>query len=72
MKNNDTVLTVIPLDKFKRYNNYCKKTSGTIICDECGTVTEGKLYPYGYDAQNNDVYFATECQKCGKIYITKE
>lgn len=66
------MLKVIPEDKLRRYIAFAsleKKTS--ILCD-CGEVVECQIFPYAYDEENNDVYFASICPKCGELLITKE
>lgn len=62
--------TLIPEEKYKRYFNYRPKS--TIYCD-CGHLNEEcEGIPYAYDEENNDVYFAHKCEKCGTIMYTKE
>ena len=63
--------TVIPEDKMKRYLLWCKGKKSTVACD-CGNVVEIELTPYFYDKEENDVYFAAVCPKCGELIITKE
>ena len=62
---------VIPEDKMKRYMEWCKGKTPTILCD-CGQIVKVTLTPYYYDEENNDVYFASLCPECGELIITKE
>ena len=62
---------VIPEDKMKRYIEYCKCKTSTVICD-CGNIVEVSLTPYFYDNKQNDMYFASICPKCGELIIIKE
>jgi len=62
--------TLIPEEKYKRYFNYRPKSY--IYCD-CGHLNKDcESIPYAYDEENNDVYFARQCEKCGAIMYTKE
>lgn len=62
---------VIPEDKMKRYLKWCQGKKSTVVCD-CGKIVEVKLTPYFYNEEENDVYFASLCPKCGELIITKE
>jgi hypothetical protein len=65
------VMKFIPEDKMKRYMEWCKGKTSTVLCD-CGKLVEITLTPYCYDEKENDVYFASLCPKCGELIITKE
>ena len=64
-------MKVIPEDKMKRYMEWCKGKTSTVLCG-CGKTVEVTLTPYYYDKENNDVYFASLCPECGELIITKE
>lgn len=64
-------MTIIPKDKMKRYMAWCKDKKYTVFCD-CGEKVEIALTPYYYDEDENDVYFAALCPKCGDLIIIKE
>ena len=64
----------IPLtpEKMQRYLAYCKKNKeNTTVCD-CGKLVNIEITPWYYDDENNDVYFAGLCPKCGKLIEIKE
>ena len=62
--------TLIPEEKYKRYFKYRPKSN--IYCD-CGYLNyDCEGIPYAYDEENNDVFFAHQCEKCGTIMYTKE
>ena len=63
---------VIPEDKMKTYMAWCKDKTSTTCCCNCGKIVEVSLTPYYYDDENNDVYFASLCPKCGELIIVKE
>lgn len=62
---------ILPKDKMKVYLEFCKDKKSTVMCD-CGEIVEVSLTPYYYDEEENDVYFASLCPKCGALIITKE
>ena len=64
-------MTIIPEDKMKTYLNYCKNNSVTVACS-CGEIVDVTITPYYYDEEENDVYFASLCPKCGELIIIKE
>ena len=67
---------IVPLQEEKMvcYINYClQREDDDCICPNCGKYVTGlRLFPYYYDRENNDVYFASVCPECGKIIISKE
>lgn len=67
---------IVPLQEEKMvcYINYClQREDDECICPNCGKYVTGlRLFPYYYDRENNDVYFASVCPECGKIIISKE
>lgn len=67
---------MVPLQEEKMvcYINYClQREDDECICPSCGKYVTGlRLFPYYYDRENNDVYFASVCPECGKIIISKE
>lgn len=64
---------IIPEEKMTHYIKYCNtKKESTVFCDICKKIVEIKQYPYFYDAEENDVYFASVCPECGEFIITKE
>lgn len=65
-------MTIIPEDKLKRYLEWCEENTSLVQCDCDNIPVTVKLYPYYYDEENNDVYFASICPNCGKLIITKE
>jgi len=65
-------MKVIPKEKMKQYMKWCQNETSTAVCSYCGKIVEVKLTPYFYDEEENDVYFASLCPKCGEIIITKE
>lgn len=64
----------LPEGRMVSYINYClhhEDDEGN--CPTCGKYVTGlRLFPYYYDRENNDVYFASVCPECGKIIISKE
>jgi endogenous inhibitor of DNA gyrase (YacG/DUF329 family) len=64
----------LPEEKMARYIDYClKREDDECHCPTCGKFVTGlRLFPYYYDRENNDVYFASVCPECGKIIISKE
>lgn len=64
-------MEAIPKEKMKQYMKWCQGVTSSVICD-CGKIVEVKLTPYFYDEEENDVYFASLCPKCGELIITKE
>jgi hypothetical protein len=64
-------MKVIPKEKMKQYMKWCQNETSTVVCN-CGKIVEVKLTPYFYDEEENDVYFASLCPKCGELIITKE
>lgn len=65
---------IIPEGKMREYIKYCNDNHPSdMLCDGCGNiVTVERHYPYFYDKDDNDVYFAHVCPKCGELMITKE
>lgn len=69
---------IIPEEKMARYIQWCQKKNNeterpACCCPECGKiVSEGPLFPYFYDDENNDVYFASVCPECGALMISGE
>jgi len=65
---------ILPESKMQAYIKYCnEKSPGNIFCDKCNkVVTIEHQYPYFYDKDENDVYFASICPECGELFITKE
>jgi len=70
--------TVIPIDKMADYIKYCQERNNTaepnlFHCPICNKVVkEGPIYPYFYDSDHNDVWFASICPECGMLIIGKE
>ena len=64
----------LPEERMASYIAYCLgREDDDCICPTCGKhVTGLRLFPYYYDRDNNDVYFASVCPECGKIIISKE
>jgi len=64
----------LPEERMVSYIAYClRREDDDCNCPTCGKhVTGLRYFPYYYDRENNDVYFATVCPKCGKIIISKE
>lgn len=61
---------IIPEEKLKSYIGIIPKSN--IIC-ECGELNEGiPGYPYAYDMDSDDVIYAHQCKKCGKILYTRD
>ena len=60
--------------KMADYIKYCQeREDDACTCPTCGEWAEGlRLYPYFYDEENNDVYFAARCPHCGELIISKE
>lgn len=73
-------MIILPEDKMAKYIKYCQdkqKNQGNIPtmcgCPNCNKIVkEGPLFPYFYDEENNDVYFASLCPECGGLMISKE
>ena len=65
-------MIIIPEDKLKCYLKWCEENTSLVQCDCNSMPVTVKLYPYYYDEENNDVYFASICPNCGKLIITKE
>lgn len=67
---------IVPLseERMASYIAYCLgREDDDCNCPTCGKhVTGLRLFPYYYDRENNDVYFASVCPECGKIIISKE
>jgi hypothetical protein len=65
---------IIPEEKMPHYIKYCnsKEKESTVFCDICKKIVGIKQYPNFYDAEENDVYFASVCPECGEFIITKE
>lgn len=65
-------MSIIPEEKMKEYIKYCiHHDNSTVICS-CGSMVDVEYFPYYYDKENNDVYFASVCPVCGELIITKE
>lgn len=64
----------LPEERMASYIAYCLgREDDDCNCPTCGKhVTGLRLFPYYYDRENNDVYFASVCPECGKIIISKE
>ena len=61
---------IIPETKLKSYIGVIPKSN--IIC-ECGELNENTPgYPYAYDIDSDDVIYAHQCKKCGKILYTRD
>ena len=61
---------IIPEKKLKSYIGIIPKSN--IIC-ECGELNENiPGYPYAYDMDSDDVIYAHQCKKCGKILYTRD
>lgn len=76
---NNMAQIILPEEKMARYIKYCqeeqnnKGTHTMCCCPNCNKIVEeGPQYPYYYDEENNDVYFASLCPKCGGLMISKE
>ncbi len=70
---------ILPEEKMARYIKYCQEEQNNkgahtmCCCPNCNKIVEeGPQYPYYYDEENNDVYFASLCPKCGGLMISKE
>ena len=69
---------IIPEEKLAAYIKYCQQKNNSqdkaqCYCPACNSIVdEGPLFPYFYDEENNDVYFASLCPKCGEVLICKE
>lgn len=63
---------IIPPKKMAEYIKWLENNEEcTTICS-CGSVVIVKIFPYYYDEENNDVYFASVCPRCGELILTKE
>lgn len=64
----------LPEERMASYIAYCLgREDDDGNCPTCGKYVTGlRLFPYYYDRENNDVYFASVCPECGKIIISKE
>lgn len=61
---------IIPEKKLKSYIGIIPRSN--IIC-ECGELNEDiPGYPYAYDMDSDDVIYAHQCKKCGKILYTRD
>ena len=61
---------IIPEKKLKSYIGIIPKSN--IIC-ECGELNDNiPGYPYAYDMDSDDVIYAHQCKKCGKILYTRD
>ena len=67
-------IVILPEKKMEAYIKYCNdKNPFMMLCDTCKCPVEiERMYPYFYDTNENDVYFACVCPKCGELMITKE
>lgn len=70
-------LKPIPENKIGAYmNSFIEKIEkgekSTSVCPECGNKIETFDMPYGYDPEENDVYFVSVCPACGAILYSKE
>ena len=70
-------LIIIPEDKMATYIKYAQKKNNSerplVYCPHCDKIVkEGPIFPYYYDNENNDVYFASICHECNKLMIGKE
>ena len=60
------------------YIKYCQDKQknnehAMCVCPNCDEIVEEEHeYPYFYDDENNEVYFASLCPKCGGLMISKE
>lgn len=65
---------ILPEAKMARYIKYClNKEDETCQCPACNKIVGGvRSFPYYYDDENNDVYFASRCPECGELMISKE
>ena len=65
---------VLPEDKMARYIEYCLNHKTEVYdCPTCHKPSQQlAMFPYFYDWENNDVYFASRCPNCGGLIITKE
>ena len=70
----DYNIVPLPEERMASYIAYCLgREDDDCNCPTCGKhVTGLRLFPYYYDRENNDVYFASVCPECGKIIISKE
>ena len=65
------MLTLIPEKKLKSYIDLNLKAS--TFCEGCNKLIENApIYPYGYDEEENDVYFVGKCPNCGELFFIKE
>lgn len=65
---------IIPKEKMARYIKYCQDEKPQMcVCPDCNKVVNiTHEFPYYYDNENNDVYFASICPECGSMLISKE
>lgn len=67
MVEDEIKLVPIPDEKLKHY----LKTSKSLVCCDC-SIQEVEWYPYAYDPEENDVWFAGKCPNCGELCFSKE
>lgn len=66
-------LELIPDDRLSDVLKYVEESNeGEMICHNCESIISVKLHPYAYDAENNDVVYASRCPNCGEILYSKD
>lgn len=70
-------LKPIPENKIGAYMNAFiekieKGEKSTSVCPRCGKMIKTFDMPYGYDPEENDVYFVSVCPACGAVLYSKE
>ena len=44
----------------------------TVVCDKCNKAVSTMFYPYGYDPENNDIWYIGICPDCEEVFYTKD
>lgn len=66
-------LELIPDDRLSDVLKYVEESNESeLICLNCKSIISTKLHPIAYDAENNEVVYASRCPNCGEILYTKD
>lgn len=72
-KERDGNLELIPDNRLSDVLKYVEESNESeLICLNCESIISTKLHPYAYDAENNEVVYASRCPNCGEILYSKD
>lgn len=66
-------LELIPDDRLSEVLKYVEESNESeLICLNCESIISTKLHPIAYDAENNEVVYASRCPNCGEILYSRD